>query len=364
MALGQWINNGTDLSVSLASLENGTTYAFEVRAVGGSGISSSVSGTATPVALPGVPSNLFGSLSGGQIEWSWNAPASGGPVASYEYRSGITSVLTGDWTSVGASLSVELTELDSETRYYFEVRARNAAGVGTALAGNKFLQAVAGVPSNLRSTVGNRIITWEWDAPSGGGTVVRYEYRSGTSSTLTGGWTSVGTALVIDLASLINNTTYYFELRAVSGTGPSAAISGSAIPRAVPGAPTNLSSIAGSTILTWLWEAPATGGPVASYEYRYGTQSALSGGWTNVNALTGVVLIGLTNGVFYYFQVRAVNAGGTGPETASSAAPVAVPGAPRSLTSAPGDMTIDWSWLAPNTGGPVVSYEYRFGTTD
>ena len=53
MALGQWINNGTDLSVSLASLENGTTYAFEVRAVGGSGVSVSVSGTATPVASAG-----------------------------------------------------------------------------------------------------------------------------------------------------------------------------------------------------------------------------------------------------------------------------------------------------------------------
>ena len=359
MALGQWIDNGTDLSVSLASLENGTTYAFEVRAINASGVSVSISGTATPVALPGVASNLFASLSGGQIEWSWDAPSSGGAVASYEYRSGISATLTGDWTSVDAARSVVLTSLDSETRYYFEVRARNAAGVGTELAGNAFLQAIAGVPSNLRSTVGNSIITWEWDAPSGGGTVARYEYRNGTSSTLTGGWTSVGTALVIDLASLTNNTTYYFELRAVSGTGPSAAISGSAIPRAAPGAPSNLTSIAGSGTLTWSWEAPTTGGPVAHYEYRYASQV-----WIPVGATTGVVIMGLTNGTNYYFEVRAVNAGGAGPGTASSATPVAVPGAPRSLTSAPGDETIDWSWLAPNTGGPVVRYEYRFGTTD
>ena len=57
--------------------------------------------------------------------------------------------------------------------------------------------------------------------------------------------------------------------------------------------------------LSWGTSSGAT-----SYEYCYATTTGCTG-WTSVGTNTSVALSGLSNNQIYYWQVRAVNAGGT-----------------------------------------------------
>ena len=87
------------------------------------------------------------------------------------------------------------------------------------------------------------------------------------------------------------------------------------------------------------------------------------GVWTGSGSLTHT-LAGLTGGTRYDVQVRAVNAAGEGPwsatVTGTTASPVSPPGAPRNLTAtANGQTRIDLSWGAPSSTGGASITGYR-----
>jgi titin len=123
-------------------------------------------------------------------------------------------------------------------------------------------------------------------------------------------------------------------------------------------------------LVTWASTTPPvdTGGaPILSYNMQYSTSA--TGSWLpitpySVTAPTTTYLFtGLTNGIPYYFQVRAINMNGAGPysnQTASSTAtPSITPQAPSPInTTATTSSSITLSWTAPtNTGGnPVTGY--------
>ena len=135
MPLSSWTNRGTLRTASLTELENDTTYQFQVRAVNAAGPGATIAGFATPVELPGAPSDLQGAAADAEIVWSWNAANSGGLITEYEYRGGTSSTLTGPWTTTGItnvahSVSISSSPLQNGVRYYFEVRGINLAGFG------------------------------------------------------------------------------------------------------------------------------------------------------------------------------------------------------------------------------------------
>ena len=119
------------------------------------------------------------------------------------------------------------------------------------------------------------------------------------------------------------------------------------------------------TSISWAWEAPTTGGAVAEYEYRYTTGSgSFSGAWVSTGLTKSVTITGLSASTTYKIQVRATNAGGDGTAEEDSATTnnpgVTAPGTPTSLgTGVTTATSINYGWSAPNTGGTVVSYEYR-----
>lgn len=110
-------------------LVNGTPYQFEVRALsdGTTFIGSSAKITATPLGVPGVPTNVTAASGDGQATVTFQEPADHGdsPITGYTVTSspgGITANSTGT--------SITVTGLTNGTSYTFIVNAMNSLGEG------------------------------------------------------------------------------------------------------------------------------------------------------------------------------------------------------------------------------------------
>jgi N,N-dimethylformamidase beta subunit-like, C-terminal/Fibronectin type III domain len=133
----------------------------------------------------------------------------------------------------------------------------------------------------------------------------------------------------------------------------------------VPGTPTGVSGTAGNGQVALSWSAPASDGGSAITGYRI---TPYVSGVAQAPVLTGstttsYTVTGLTNGTTYTFTVAAINAVGTGPESAASApvtpagSPATVPGPPTGVAGTPGDSQVALSWTAPSANGsPITSY--------
>ena len=142
-----------------------------------------------------------------------------------------------------------------------------------------------------------------------------------------------------------------------------------------PGPPTGLTATAGNGRVTLSWNPPASNGGAAiiGYDVYMGTSShgeaagQVSGGLITG---TGYTVSGLANGTTYYFTADAVNRANlhssvSAEASATPAAPVTAPGAPRGLTATAGDAQVSLSWQAPgaNGGAAITGYRVYQGTS-
>ena len=129
-----WSSAGTGLTATVASLANGTAYAFEVRAVNDAGEGEAALTTATPATVPSAPQALTATPGDERATLTWQAPASdgGSAVTGYEYRHAAGASVPAEtaWQSAGTSLTATVASLVNGTAYAFEVRAVNDAGEG------------------------------------------------------------------------------------------------------------------------------------------------------------------------------------------------------------------------------------------
>ena len=125
-------------------------------------------------------------------------------------------------------------------------------------------------------------------------------------------------------------------------------------PPIAPAAPTVTATSGSTTGLDVSWVAPANAGkpPIDSYDvqYRAGTSGAFTNGPQDVT-VTGTALAGLAMDTAYEVRLRATNAEGDGPWSASGSGMTAAP------TLAAGDVTEDGATLTLN-GGPGT-WHYR-----
>ena len=146
-----------------------------------------------------------------------------------------------------------------------------------------------------------------------------------------------------------------------------------------PKAPTNVSAVAsrgaaatGSAVVSWTAPVGVATAAISQYQVLVSTGGAVvrtvsvSGGTAATKSTT---VTNLTNGLAYTFQVRAVNAFGTGPLSVASApvTPAGPPGTVAAPTAIRGNTAAALSWSAPvnNGGDPVTGYsvQVRTGTT-
>ena len=359
-AASAWTQGALEHTVS--SLDNGTAYAVQVRAVNAAGAGPwSVSASAAPAPVPDRPAAPSLAAGDAKLEVSWAAPANGGSaITSYDVRHSRDGGES--WTAAVSAwtqgvLEYTVSSLDNGVSYLVQVRAVNANGAGAwSASAQATLIAVPGRPAAPSLAAGNAKLLVSWAAPADGGSAITsYDVRHSRDGGAN--WTTarlsplqvfllVLLGLPYEIASLDNGTVYAVQVRAVNANGAGAwSASASAAPAPVPDRPAAPSLTEGDGKLLVSWAAPANGGSaITSYEVRHSRDGGESWtvpveAWTTGSGQLVYTIAGLDNAVSYLVQVRAVNANGAGAWSASAqAAPSAeLLVAPASIALVAGD---------------------------
>ena len=268
---GTWTALGqTTTSYTQASLDKGTEYTFQVRAVnsvGNSDASTAVTET-TLTTVPGAPTSLTVTPDQTSVDLSWAAPTDTGGTAitEYQYRFTTGSSAGGTWTDTDSTTTSQtITGLDADTEYTFQVRAVNSVGnsaASTAVTETtdaETLITAPGAPTSLSATAqtGGTSVELDWTAPSdnGGAAITDYETSSDDGTT----WVSTSsTVTTYTVTGLDKGTEYTFQVRAINsaGNGTASASVTETTATTVPGAPTSLDATVTRTTAALSWTAP------------------------------------------------------------------------------------------------------------
>ena len=309
------------------------------------------------------------------LTWGDSVGATG-----YEYCYDTVNNNTCDdhWRSSALITSVTLYTLAPATQYYWHVRAIGGAGATESTGGwwnfttapppGAFVKATpldgaAGVPANptLNWTSSSRAMVYE------------YCYDTIDNGTCDGAWLNAGMGTGVALDELVADTTYYWQIRAVNpDTGVVEADSGSwwhftVVPlpgdfnksnpaAAASGQPNSLN-------LIWTGSSGATG-----YEYCYDTNNnaTCDGTWVSAGLNLTVTVSSLSNNQLYFWQVRALNPGGTIYANSGNWWQFTIGPAPTTLSKlAPADRALNQTAnpLLQWAGGISPRY-YCYDTTD
>jgi hypothetical protein len=228
-----WISTGTNTSVDLSGLLNGTTYYWQVRAFNTAGATSADGGTwwsfTTRLTQPGA----FGKVAPvngatsqpNTLTLTWGIYTS---ATSYEYCLDTINNAACDasWVSRGTNTFVNLTGLLNGATYYWQVRALDAVTTTYADGGTWWsfttLPPWPGAFGKLTPVNGATgrptSLTLTWGASSD---AASYQYCIDTSNNAAcnASWVSSGTNTFVNLSGLLNNTIYYWQVRSTNLLG-------------------------------------------------------------------------------------------------------------------------------------------------
>ncbi len=363
---------GAVTSYTDSSVSPSTTYAYQLKAVDAagnhSGFSNSSSAT-TPAPTDGEnptdPADLAATaVSPVRIDLTWTASVDNVGVSNYEiYRGG--SLLT----TIGNVTSFSDLTVHPGTTYDYQVKAKDAAGNRSGFSNTATESTPADTqdpqpPSNLiASAISGTRIDLSWTAGSDDVGVTNYEiFRGGSLLTTVGNVTSFSDTTVV------NATSYSYEVRAMDAATHRSTFSNTASATTPdtedPQPPSNLiaSAISGTRIdLSWTAGSDNVG--VTNYEIFRGASLLTTVG--NVTSFSDTTVI---NGTSYTYKVRAVDAAvhrSTFSNTASATTPdTQDPLPPSNLVATVITSTrVDLSWTAGSDNVGVTNYEiFRGGS--
>ena len=394
---------------TVAGLDNGTVYTFQLRAVNAAGAGpASAEQSATPtLSAPLKPTGLQAYVGDRSVTLQWDDP-SNGSITGWQYKQdgGNWKAMTCVSPCVPATLTMyTVTGSDQRTSYSFKIRAVNSTGNSPESdSASATPLAVPGQPTDLTARGDDRQAALSWKAPSGS-TVTGWQFRLNPRGNSWGGWRDVtpgagandtlthtvtGTGYLINgqPERLQNNSTYRFQVRALNATG---AGTPSAVARAIPvgaapSVPTDVSAGGGDgqVRLSWAysppvwyfvnhWEYSSDDGatwnkiPANSSGYRecrLGSDNVVRCTHHATPALGGnqhsrYAVVPAANGKVHTFKMRGVNDKGGGTPSASASA-TTLPLAPASFTAAPGDTLVALNWTKNVADATVTGWQYRY----
>jgi fibronectin type 3 domain-containing protein len=281
------------------------------------------------------------------------------------YQNGALVETNNDPTNLGAALTLTL----AAGTYVLRVEGvgdtdpapgyTNYGSIGQYHVTGDFPQAAVPLaPTDLVAGAGSQKVYLNWTASADATSYNVYKGTSAGGESANPVKTGVTETSTI-MTGLVNGTPYYFKIKAVNASGTSAfSNEASTTPVGPPAAPTNLSATSGDTQITLNWTASAN---ATQYFVYQGTSSGGESG-TPVATVTGTTatVTGLSNGVTYFFRLKANNVSGSSAYSSEvSAGPVGPPSAPT-LTGTPGNNKAYLSW--PASPG-ATSYAVYKGTS-
>ena len=191
---------------------------------------------------------------------------------------------------------------------------------------------VPAAPTNLTATPANASLMLNWSTADGqDGVVTGHQYRLGG-----GGWTDIPNSAFGQanstswrVSGLDNGATYTVRVRAVNVVwfGPESRPV-VAIPRTTPGPPSiqYMNGVSNGITLAWSPPDDDVAADITRYDLRYilvNEDAAVDSNWTQIDGVRSsgdltYTVGGLTEGWQYAAQVRAINAAGEGPWSASA----------------------------------------------
>ncbi len=328
-----WRSSGTDTSVTLDNLDDGSTHYWQVLANIGGEIVYADSGEWWSFTIGNFPPDDFNKS--GPADGATNVPlqttVTWGPADGASYYTYCWDKTDDDqcddenWSVTSSNASVLLL-LDGSTTYYWQVFAHNIAGDTAADGGTWWsFTTIMAPPDDFEKSepldgATNVSIspTLSWGAANGASEYEYCLYAEGDDP-CSEPWVSTGTARTIPLSGLDRNTTYNWQVRAKNLGGTTFADysegewwSFTTIPDP-PGAFAKSGPMDGtsdlSTAFTISW-----GSSVGADEYLYcvdeSDDDTCDQPWDSAHGFTSADLTGLEEGVTYYWQVQAKNPGG------------------------------------------------------
>jgi hypothetical protein len=238
-ACTNWVDNGPATSKTLSGLATNTTYYWHVRAANSGGTTYSNASstafwsfkTAAATSSPGAfdkasPTNGATGLSTSPT-LSWGT-SSGATSYSYCYDTTDDNACT-NWVDNGPATSKTLSELATNTTYYWHVRAANSGGTtysnasSTAFWSFKTAAATSAPGAFDKASPENGATglstgpTLSWGTSSGA-TSYSYCYDTTDDNACTN-WVDNGLATSKTLSGLAANSTYYWHVRAANNVG-------------------------------------------------------------------------------------------------------------------------------------------------
>jgi Fibronectin type III domain len=290
---------------------------------GGDDLASADLAEAVDLAMPTVPdapTNVVASSGVAQVTVTWNAPANTGGVPLTAFVVTPSPSAAPITTSDGTTTMAVFNGLTNGTTYTFAVAAKNSVGLGPATTSNPATPtATPLVPTAPTSVVATANadsaahVTWV-ASDNRGSPISKY-----TATASPGGAsvsTNDGITTSVDFHGLTPGTMYTFTVTSQNGIGTSAtsAASNQITVATVPGAPTAVMAMAGTTNNTAKvsWSAPASNGFSAITKYTVTAAPGGASAMTSDGSTLNATVSGLSAGVPYTFTVVATNAMGNG----------------------------------------------------
>ncbi len=338
-----WSTVGTTPATTLTDLTAapGTQYLYRVTALNASG-PSTASSPSTILTLPAAPTTFSANPTGPTTVTLIWTPTTG--ADSYQLERSIAG--TNTWTLITTLTTTSYSDdpLTSGVTYAYRVRAVNAAGASlNSLVAEATPPIVMTAPSNLTlSPPTSNGVTLSWTDNSDNEAGFRIERSAdGGLTWLTAGTTAANITTFAD-NSLAGGTTYAYRVRAINGVFVSDPTD-NAETLTRPAAPTGFTVVTASvTRLNLSWAATPGAG---SYQIDRSDNGV---DWETLETVTETSYAdtGLLGGSKHYYRVRATNASGESPNSATVARST-FPAAPSYLAAMPmADGPVALAWAA------------------
>ncbi len=384
---------GAMTSTATLALTPNSTYFFSVQARNVPGITTAfvaLGSTSTLAAVPASAPVQFGAVATNGLTVSWLP--NGNPVSITTYTVVVSTEAvypnanTGNRTVVstqpaGALPTATLTGLVANTTYFAFASAVNWNGVRTVYAAlgstsTLALAPIAAVPTF--AAVHESSATYSWGANTNPVDVTTYSVVLSTGSSFNSFFGNVilsttpsgSLPTATAVAGLIPNTTYFGYAAAINWNGAVSAYTalGSTATLAVLPA-TAVSTFSGVFIssLTVSWSAAGNPLTITSYTVTLSTASDFNAFATSVTFTTApaagpsATFTGLTDFTEYFFQVRAVNHGGSATafvslgSTTTVIAPLGVPALAGFTSVSSTTISATWGLVTGATGYTFVA---------